>query len=176
MSSRTRALTRRAGIVAGVALIASTLAWTLPASAGVEPPTGTVEIVKAVVGDAPDGSFEITLDCDTDGLIPLTFDGPGMQSLQLVGDTQDCDVVETDDLGALSVTYFCEDVVPPSDPLDDGCQPPGEGGDFFQVFDAEQVVRVTVTNTFAAAPVDPTTTSTGAPSTEAAAVSPTFTG
>jgi len=176
MSPRTYALTRRAGIVAGVALIASTLAWALPASAGNGPATGTVEIVKAVVGDAPEGSFEITLDCDTDGLIPLTFDGPGTQSLQLVGDTQDCDVVETEDLGALSVTYFCEDVVPPIG--EEGCQPPGEGGDFFQVFDSQQVVRVTVTNTFADAPVEPTssTTSTTAAATASAGVTPTFTG
>jgi Domain of unknown function (DUF5979) len=177
MISRHRRVATRACLIAAVGLIAATLFWANPASGGQPQATGTLEVVKVVVGDAPDGSFEITIECDTDGTIPLTFDGAGTQSLQLAADTQDCDVDETDDLGALSVTYDCEDVVEPSDPNDQGCQPPGPGGTFFQIQDSEQVVRMTVTNTFADAPVDSSSsTTTAAPAAAAAGVNPTFTG
>jgi hypothetical protein len=155
MHTRSRVVARALVTVLVLAVLA---VWSAtPASSG---GFGTLEVVKVVDGAQPPGSFVIEVRCDTAGVIPLTFDGPGTETVPLEPDTQDCEVVETDDLGALSVTYECQDVVAPVDPGDEGCQPPGPGGNFFQMFDSGQVVRVTITNTFAGGGPTSTTTST----------------
>lgn len=177
MSNRTSARGSTARIATSAALIGGLVVVLVSPPAHAQQAMGAVEIVKVVEGDAPAGSFEIELVCDTDGTITLTFDGEGSQTVPLEADTQDCEVNETEDLGALSVTYDCEDVVAPVDPLDQGCQPPGPGGNFFQVFDNGQLVRITVTNTFQSTPTSPTTsTSTTAATAPAELARPRFTG
>jgi hypothetical protein len=167
-------------------LLASVVALTAfgfaaPGTGAGTQPRGTLEVVKVVEGDAPAGTFVIEVTCDNEGTITLDFDGPGTEMLDLIADDQDCEVVETDDLGAISVTYDCQDVVPPSNPQLEGCQPVGPGGNFFQMQDSEQIVRITVTNTFDDAPTTTTlATTTIAPGVAPAAVArtatPTFTG
>lgn len=170
MSNRGILVRAVAGVAAAAAVAAAIVVSAgSPAGAGA---TATLEVVKEVVGDAPAGSFLIEVTCDTEGVIPLTFNGPGSQSVALTPDTQDCVVEETESLGAQSIAYFCEDVVAPADPGDAGCQPVGAGGNFGQAQDADQVMRITVTNTFAgsaSSPPAPEATSPPAPATAAPA-------
>lgn len=173
---------RPAHLLVAFAVVLAAFGFAAP-GAGAQPGDGTLEVVKVVEGDAPVGTFLIDVICDSNGTTTLEFDGPGTETLNLLASDQDCEVVETDDLGAVSVTYDCQDVVPPANPEDEGCQPVGPGGNFFQMQDNEQVVRVTVTNTFDAAPTTTTTvgeTTTTAPAVAPAAVArtatPTFTG
>ena len=75
-------------VAIGLLLGAGATVWlSRPADAGMG--LMTLEVVKVVDGDAPEGEFVIEVRCDTDGTTHLMFDGPGTQALELVPDTQD---------------------------------------------------------------------------------------
>ncbi len=148
-------------VVVACALAVGTVV--LPAGAGVEPQT--INVTKVIEGAPPPGAeFVVHVECtdDSDMVVvdeDLTFTGPETQTLDAGGSAFSCDIEETADAGATSVSYECEVI---SAFL---CLADGTGG-AFQSDVAE--ASFTITNTFPEAP--PT------PAAEPLVVSPAFTG
>lgn len=138
------------GCVAALGAVAAGLA--VPAGAGESPHVLNIE--KVVVGDLPPGTefivHVVCVDDSQNGFLgvdeELPFTGPGSESVEVLLSGAElpvtCTVTETDDGGAATVAYACEDDFGASECVDDNV---------IELFEPGEST-ITVTNTFEAEP------------------------
>jgi hypothetical protein len=141
---------RSAIVVACVAAAAAVAALAVPAGAGNGGYVLTIE--KVVVGELPPGTeFVVNVFCvdseqngSVDVVEDLTFPGDGSDTVFVPLSGAElpvtCTVTETDDGGATSVAYACED-----DPGATECT----AENVIEIFEPGEDSTITVTNTFA---------------------------
>ena len=171
---------RRARWAALAATIALGAFVAIPAApAGAQQANNTITVEKVVDGTAPEGTvFAVEVDCDSaEGPTTVYFDengdpsdqngdsdpGSNVVDVDPFNDTDVCTVTETEDGGASSVSYSCDD----ENSLRTDCNADNEV-EFDDVDDA--TATVTVTNAFEVVPT--TTTTTVAPQPVAPAPAP----
>jgi hypothetical protein len=130
-----------------IGLVGFLLAVTMapaPATGRQAQQTHTIEIVKVIDGDEPEGvTYAVALECDdpafsTSG--PLTPFSPFTHSRDAAGGDVSCTLSEPEDAGALSTTIECEVL--------SGSGSCVEGDSVSFVADQSGGVRFTVTNSF----------------------------
>ena len=132
-----------------------------------------INVTKVVEGDVPAGTtFTIEVTCNSDGgtdVTPLVFDAAGGTQTVTAPTIGDCSAEETDDGGAITVTYACRIDDPGNQNEPSTCQ----GDRTVQIDARETEATITVTNTFAAEDVGSDDVATEP---DVVAATPTFTG
>lgn len=186
MDRRSKRTVGRATLLGGVLGLAGALLPGAPASAGARYNIA-VTLEKVVIGPGPDGPYQIRFQCNENPAVTLDLTA-GTPFVSAGTSTTDflCTVVETDALGAVSVSYEC---------VASGAAVCNDDGTIFYPQGESGAATVTVVNDFTPAPTTSTSavapdttadpTSTTAPSTStsetaraapAVATTPTFTG